>query len=174
VPGTSFTPRATPSDRRLSGHGRCLEVNSQCAGEDDGECEGEVGEVDLAVGFGAGVESFEAAEPGVGAFDDPAVAGVRVACADVVFAAASFRLSGLLVVGGWVAGAAALADLRDDRPFEECLAQRVAAVAAVGPDRERPVAGRPDRVDQGEQVGAFVFVAGAEPDLERPAVRVDC
>lgn len=79
----------------------------------------------------------------------------------------------MLAVGERAVGAAALADLRGDRPLAECLAERVAAVAAVGPDRERLVAGEAERVDQREQVGAFVFVARAEPDLERPAVRVD-
>jgi len=63
--------------------------------------------------------------------------------------------------------------LRCDRPVEECLAEGVAAVAAVGPDGAGLVAGLEQLVDQGEEVGAFVFVAWPEPDLQRPAVRVD-
>jgi hypothetical protein len=147
-------------------------VNSQCAGEDDGEREGEVGEVGVAVGFGADGEAFEAAEPGVGAFDDPAVAGVRVAGADVVFAAAAFRVSGF-AGWEWVAVAAALADLGGHSALFDLAAERVAAVAAVGPDLAWPVAGAGECVDQRQQVRAFVFVAGPEAYLERPAVRVD-
>jgi hypothetical protein len=89
----------------------CQELNSQCSAEDDDEGEGEVGEVDVAVGFGADVEAFEASEPGVGAFDDPAVACVGVAGAGDWFAAAFSRSCCL---AGWVAGAAAFADLGCD------------------------------------------------------------
>lgn len=151
---------------------RCLEVNSQCACEDDGEGEGEVGEVGVAVGFGADGEAFEAAEPGVGAFDDPAVAGVRVAAADVVFSAACFRVSGL-AGRERVAVAAASADLGCHAALFDLVAKRVAAVAAVGPDLCWLVAGLGERVDQWQQMRTFVFVAGPEAYLERPAVRVD-
>jgi hypothetical protein len=52
-------------------------------------------------------------------------------------------------------------------------AERVAAVAAVGPDLCRLVAGKGECVEQRQQVRAFVFVAGPDPYPERPAVRVD-
>src|SRR6266851_2635063 len=108
---------------------RCLEVNSQCPSEDEDEGNGEVGEVDLAVGFGADGESSEAAEPGVGAFDDPAVAGLRVACAGHAFASARARPA-CLAGAERVAGAAASADLGRDVARGQLGAEWVAAVAA--------------------------------------------
>jgi hypothetical protein len=69
--------------------------------------------------------------------------------------------------------AAALADLGSDAAFAELVAEGVAAVTAVGPDLCRLVAGRGQAVEQRQQMGAFVFVAGPEPYLERPAVGVD-
>src|SRR6266508_6408823 len=77
---------------------QCLELNSQCASEDLDEGDGEVGGVDVAVGFGADGESSEAAQPGVGAFDDPAVAGERVAGAGD--ASASAAALSLCLAGG--------------------------------------------------------------------------
>jgi hypothetical protein len=150
---------------------RCLEVNSQCSAEDDEECEGEVGEVDVAVGFGADGESAEAAEPGVGAFDDPAVAGEWVAGSGDAFAAAG-AWPACLVGEEWVAWAAAFADLGGDPAGAELFAQGVAAVAAVGPDFAGSVADVCERVDQRQQMRAFVFVARAEPDLQRQALGV--
>ena len=149
----------------------CQELNSQCASEDLDEGDGEVGGVDVAVGFGADGESSEAAQPGVGAFDDPAVAGERVAGAGDASASAA-ALSLCLAGGERVAGSASFADLGGDPAGAEFVAERFAAVAAVGPDLAGPVAGSGERVDQRQQVGALVFVAGAEPDLQRPTVGV--
>jgi hypothetical protein len=122
-------------------------VNSQCSGEDDEECEGEVGEVDAAVWFGADGESFEAAQPGVGAFDDPAVAGVWVAGAGDLFASAGAGSAGLSG-GERLAWSAALADLGCDPACVKLGAEWVAAVAAVGPDLAGLVAGALERVDE--------------------------
>src|SRR5262245_35268677 len=49
----------------------------------------------------------------------------------------------------------------------------VGEVASVGPDLERFEATRAERVEQRQQVGAFVLVAGAEADLQRDAGGVD-
>ena len=146
-------------------------MNSQCAAEDDDEGDGEVGEVDVAVGFGADGESSEASEPGVCSFDDPAVAGEWVAGAGDAFASAG---SGPACLAGaeWVAGSASFADLRGDAAGAELLAEGFAAVAAVGPDLAGLVAGGGQRVDQRQQVCAFVFVAGSDPHLQRPALGV--
>lgn len=78
-----------------------------------------------------------------------------------------------MVGGGRLAAAAAFADPRLDATRAQRVFELPRVVAAVGPQLLGPVAGRAQRVDQGQQVGAFVFVAGAEPDLQRPAVRVD-
>lgn len=157
--------------RVAPGHGWCQEVNSQCASEDEDEGDGEVGGVDVAVGFGADCESSEAAEPGVGAFDDPAVSCEWVACAGDAFASAG---SGSLGLSGCerVAGAAAFADLWGDPSGTDLIAEGFAAVAAVGPDLAGSVAGVGERVDQRQQMCALVFVAGADAYLERPAVGV--
>jgi len=72
-----------------------------------------------------------------------------------------------------VAFAAATADLGGDPACGEFGAEWVAAVAAVGPDLARPVTARVERVDERQQVRAFVLVAGSEPHLERPALPVD-
>jgi hypothetical protein len=146
-------------------------VNSQCPGEDEEEREREVGEVDAAVGFGADAEAAEAAEPGVCAFDDPAVAGEWVAGSEHALAAAGAE-SCSLPGSRRFSSAAALADLGLDPTRLELLAQCAAAVAAVGPELVWPVAGGAEEVDEGEQVGALVLVAGAEPHRERPALRV--
>jgi hypothetical protein len=69
--------------------------------------------------------------------------------------------------------AAAFADLGGDPARAELGAERVAAVAAVGPELAGLVAGALERVDEGKQVGALVFVPGPEPDLQGPALGVD-
>ena len=100
------------------------------------------------------------------------MAGEGVAGAGDGAAAAAAGAAGL-AGEEWVAGAAAFADLGFDGARAEFVAQTLAAVAAVGPDLLRLVAGGAERVDQRQQVGAFVFVAGAERDLQRPAAAVD-
>ena len=129
--------------------------------------------VDAAVWFGAGVESAEASEPGVGSFDDPAVAGFGVASPDDFLAASGAGPWGLAGEFG-VAGAAAAADSRGRFAGADGVAEGVAAVAAVGPDLFWLVAGLADGVEQRQQVRAFVLVAGPEPCLDGPAVRFDC
>jgi hypothetical protein len=136
------------------------ELNSQCSAEDDEEGDGEVGGVDVAVGFAADAEAFEAAEPGVGAFDDPAVAGVGVSAA-----------SAAAPVG--VSAAAAFADPGLDVAVAELLVEVVGVVAAVGPELGWLVVLGEELVDEREQLLALAVVAGADGDGERQPVRVD-
>lgn len=62
-----------------------LEVVSKCsvesAAEDDGECELAEGEVELGSSFPTGGDASVVVQPGVGAFDRPALGCLRVACA---------------------------------------------------------------------------------------------
>ena len=97
---------------------------------------------------------------------------MRVAGSEHLFAAAGAG-SGGLAFEEWIAGAAAFADLGGDVALAERVAERVAAVAAVGPELLGLVAGGAERVDQRQQVRAFVLVAGADTDREWGAVGVD-
>lgn len=101
------------------------------------------------------------------------MASLRVAGFEDVLASACAGPGGLSFEER-VAGAAAFADLGCDAALAEGAAEWVAAVAAVGPDLFGLVAGVAECVDEWEQVRALVLVPGAEPDLERPAVRLDC
>ena len=88
-----------------------------------------------------------------------------------LFAAPDFAAA--LSVGDRVTGAAWLADAGADFAFGESLLERARGVAAVGPELVGMDAGRGELVEQRQQVAAFVFVAGREPDRERLAGRVD-
>ena len=87
------------------------------------------------------------------------------------FAAPDFAAA--LSVWDRVTGAAWLADARLDLPLGESLFERGGGVAAVCPQLVGVDAGRGELVEQWQQVAAFVFVAGCEPDRERLSVRVD-
>ena len=65
-----------------------------------------------------------------------------------------------LAGGEWVAWSATFADLWGDAAFFDCSAEWVAAVAAIGPDLDGLVAGGGERINEWQQVRAFVFVAG--------------
>ena len=130
----------------------------ESAAEDEGCCELDEGEVELGAAFPAGVEAAVVVEPGVGAFDRPAVAGVGVASAALA-AGLSFR-------DQWL-----------DAAVAEGLAESVGVVAAVG---EEPVgvflaaaAQRRDRVDEREGVALVVLVGGFDQDGEREPATVD-
>jgi hypothetical protein len=109
-------------------------------------------------------------QPGVGALDRPALAGIRVACFGLALAAAPdlvrARREG-------VALAASPADLRLDRPRAQLLAQRLGVVAAVGPDLGGAQAAGEQLIDQRQQVALLVLVPGRKPDGKRGAVGVD-
>ncbi len=92
----------------------------------------EEGEVVLGFAVASGGDAAAGFEPGVGAFDWPAVAGKRVGGFGVAFSAAP-ALPGRGVVGDRFAGSAAFADLGLDAAVEELVAERLGVVAAVGP-----------------------------------------
>src|SRR5438034_10039503 len=73
------------------------------------------------------------------------------------FLAAAVSGSRSLVGGGRLAAAAAFADPRLDATRAQRVFELPRVVAAVGPQLLGPVAGRAQRVDQGQQVGAFVL-----------------
>ena len=127
---------------------------SECVVESsaDDECGGELGEgeVELGSSFPASGEAAVVVEPGVGAFDRPALACVLVANASA---------SAFLFVR----------DARADAALGEGLAEPVGVVAAVGEQPARPVlaAAATDpqpwyRVDRGERMHAVVAVPRPE------------
>lgn len=113
--------------------------------------------MDVAAALVADSESFEGVQPGEGAFDDPAPASepgavLRVAAGDAVTDAACSQQAAVLVV----------------------------VVAAVGDDHHRPVAWPPraaahggDAVEQRQQLGHVVAVAGTGTPGQREAAGVD-
>jgi hypothetical protein len=136
-------------------------VVSECvfeaSADDEGGGEVDEGEVELGSAFPAGGEAAVVVEPGVGAFDRPAVAAVGVAAAALA-AAAAFR------------------DVWFDAARLELVAEVVGVVAAVGVE---PVgvffvaaAQRRDRVDDGEQVSLLVLVRRGDTGGEREPVAV--
>jgi hypothetical protein len=132
----------------------------------------EEGEVVVGVAVSSGGDPPSCFQPGVGAFDGPAVAGLRVAGFDTsFFAAPDFAAD--LFGRDRVAGSAWLADPRLDLALGESLLERGGGVATVCPELVGVDAGGGELVEQWQQVAAFVFVAGGEPDRERLAGRVD-
>lgn len=132
----------------------------------------EEGEVVVGFAVAAGGDAAHCFEPGVGAFDGPAVAGLWVAGFEAsLFAAPDFAA----LLSGWdrVACSPWLADARLDLPLCESLLERFGGVAAVCPELVGVDAGGGELVEQWQQVAAFVFVAGGEPDRERLAALVD-
>ena len=121
----------------------------------------------MAVGFGADGEAAEAADPGVGAFDDPAAAGEGVGGAGDALASAGAG-SGGLAGRERVAWSAAFADQGGDRAVAQLVAERVAAVAAVGEDVGGLVAVGAQFVDQWQQMRALVLVAWPQADCQGP------
>lgn len=110
------------------------------------------GEVELGSSFPAGGEAAVVVEPGVGAFDRPAV--VCLVVADAAGSAFPF-----------------LRDVRGDAAFAQRLAEPVSVVAAVGKEPARPIlaavatdAQPRQRVHRGERVHAVVPVSRAEQE----------
>ena len=77
--------------------------------------------VDVALGFGADGEAAEAAEPGVGAFDGPAVLSEGVFDVSDLLASAAAG-AGVGGIGGRFAGPTAAADLGGDAALLELVA----------------------------------------------------
>lgn len=132
----------------------------------------EEGKVVLGFAVAAGRDPAGGFQPGVGAFDRPAVAGLGVGGADPA-ASAPPDFPGRCPFGDRLAGPAGLADPRCDLPFDQRLLELFGGVAPVGPQLTGADVSLGERVDQGQQVPAFVLVAGRESDLQGQPVRVD-
>ena len=131
----------------------------------------EEGEVVVGVAVAAGGDSSSCFQPGVGAFDGPAVARLGVACFELSFFAAP-DFSGWCVGRDRLAGSAWFADPWFDLAFAECGVDCLRGVAAVGPEFVWADAACDQLVDQRQQVALLVFVAGREANCERCAVGV--
>ena len=132
----------------------------------------EEGEVVVGFAVAAGADAAQCFQPGVGAFDGPALTGLWVAGFDAsLFAAPDFAAA----LSWWdrVAGPSWLADPRSDPALAERLLVRAGGVAAVGPELVRLDADFGERVEQWQQVAPLVLVSGAEQDLERDPARLD-
>jgi hypothetical protein len=133
----------------------------------------EEGEVVVGFAVAAGVDAAFGFEPGVGAFDGPAVACLGVGGFDVAVSAAP-DFAGWCAVGDRVAGAAAFADLWFDLAVAEGLFERFGGVAAVGPELAGFDLAVGELVEQWQEVALLAFVARGEADGERGAVGVYC
>ena len=138
-----------------------LEVVSECAFEAaaEDECARELDEgvVELGSSLPAGAEAPLVVQPGVGAFDPPALTRERVTRAALP-------------------GAAFLGDPRLDAAFAQRSTDVFGVVAAVGEQPVGPAAAaapqRRDRVDHRERMAAVVVVRGADPGGQRRAAAV--
>jgi hypothetical protein len=96
----------------------CLELISKRFGQDEDHRELEEGLVGVGFAVAAGGDAAAGFQPGVGAFDGPAVAGLRVAGLGRAFAAAP---DGRRLLWRRLAAAAPLADPRLDPAREQLL-----------------------------------------------------
>jgi len=128
------------------------------------------GEPVVGVAFPAGGDAPPVAQPAVGAFDRPAVAGVGVARAGPQPVGAADRRG---AVGDGIAGAAAAADHGLDAALTELLAELVRVVAAVGPQLARDDPARSKLINKRQQLPPLVLVAGADPDRKRRPAGLD-
>lgn len=129
----------------------------------------EEGEVVVGFDVASGGDPASCFQPGVGAFDRPAVAGLRVTGFDAsLFAAPDFdrRCAG----GDRFACPPWFADPRFDLALAECFVDCLGGVAAVGPQLGRPDAAGEELIDERQQVALLVFVAGGKADHKRCAV----
>jgi hypothetical protein len=135
------------------------------ADEDDDDRDLEEGEVVVGFAVVAGGDAAHRFQPGVGAFDRPAVACLRVggACSS---SASAPDGAGRCAGRDRLAGAAGLADPWFDAAFAERLFELARGVAAVGPQFVGLDLARGERVEEREQMLPLVFVAGGEPDFE--------
>jgi hypothetical protein len=126
----------------------------------------------LGFAVAAGGDAPVALDPGVGAFDRPAVAALGVGG----FQAPPATAPDLARAGGIanrLAAFAGLADARLDVAVAQLLFERGGGVAAVGPQLAGRDAAVDQRVDQGQQVAALVLVAGRQPNGQRQPAGVD-
>ena len=116
----------------------------------------EEGEVVVGFAVAAGVDPAFGFEPGVGAFDGPAVACLGVGGFDVAVSAAP-DFAGWCAFGDRVAGAAAFADVWFDLAVAEGLFERFGVVAAVGPELAGLDLAVGELVEQWEEVALLAF-----------------
>lgn len=119
----------------------------------------EEGEVVIGVAVATRCDPTSCFEPGVGAFDGPAVSYLRVACFDPSLFAAP-DLTGWCARRDRFAGAAWFADLWFDLAFEQGSVDRFGGVAAVGPELVGLDAACEQFIDERQQVASLVLVAG--------------
>lgn len=132
----------------------------------------EEGEVVLGLAVAAGGDPALPFQPGVGALDRPAVAGLRVGRPQSSLGAAA-DLAHRRPGRDRLAAPARLRDAGLDPALAERLLELAAGVAAVGPQLLRADATPGEGVEEREQVPTLVLVAGGEADLEREPARVD-
>jgi len=92
----------------------------------------EEGEVGVGFAVASGGDPAFRFQPGVGAFDGPAVACVRIGGFEPSFLAAP-DLAGRGACRDWLAAAAWLADPRFDLTLTQRSVDRVGGITAVGP-----------------------------------------
>ncbi len=120
---------------------------SKWSGEDEDHAEVEEGEVVVGFAVATGGDPAFRFQPGVGAFDRPAVSGLRITGLEPAFLAAPDHAGGL---GDWdrFVRQTSLADPRLDLALAECLFERSGVVAAVCPDLAGTDLALEQRVDQ--------------------------
>ncbi len=132
----------------------------------------EEGEVVVGFAVAAGGDAAFGFQPGVGTFDGPALTGERVWGFRLALAAAPDLAPGR-AGWEWVAGAAAFADPGFDLAGAQGVFELFGVVAAVGPELAGLDPATGECVQEREQVAAFVFVPGGQPDFERLPVAID-
>lgn len=139
----------------------------------DGDGGGDLddGEPEFWSAFPASCDAPPVAQPAIGAFDWPAFASERIARP---WAAAVRAAHGRCAGRGGLSRPAALADHRLDSTPAQLAAQLGAVVAAVCPELSRQEAASEQLVNQRQEMQPLVFVAGADPNRERPTGGVDC
>jgi hypothetical protein len=133
----------------------------------------EVKECEVVVGFAvaSGADPSFGFEPGVGGFDGPAVAGLGVAGLGLpAFSAPDLACRGAL--RDRVARAPWPADPGFDSSLDQSSLVLSAVVAAVGPELAGMDLTFEQFVGQGQQLVAFIDIAGRQPDRERQPVGV--
>ena len=149
-----------------------LELISKRPREDDDHAEVEEGEVVVGFAVAPGRDPSSCFQPGVGALDGPAVAGLRVGDFEAsLLSPPDFadRLPGR----DRLASFARLADVGADLALGERLFVRVRGVAAVGPQFLRLPARLGEPVEQRQQEALLVLVAGSEQRFEREPAPLD-
>ena len=151
---------------------RGQELISKRANQDDDHPQLEEGEVVGGLAVAPGGDSAQRLQPGVGALDRPAMAGLRVARLQPPLLPPP-DLVGRLPRRDRLTAAARLGDPRPDPALGQRLFVRARGVAAVcpqllgvDPDLRQPL-------EQRQQVALLVLVAGADQDRERQPAGVD-